>query len=350
MTHQPLPPSFLIISTLRLGDALLTTPLIRSVRHHYPQSRIDVLVLKGIQGIFEGNPDLNTIIEVPHRAPLRHRITEWKKLWRRYTHALIPVSSDRARFYGFIAAHQRIGFVNPHTSAFSRSLLTQALPFDDEQIHTVPHNLRLLEPIGIPPDYTVVPPTAHSSPFSMGDHPVAVVHPYPKFNYKAWPLENWIALIEKLTQEQGYQVLLTGGNAPDERAFAATIAQHTQAINHAGQLSLAQTADLIKSAQLFIGPDTGITHIAAATGTPTIALFGPTDPVKWGPWPAAYHQPNSPWVKKGSQRQGNVTLIQGPGDCVPCHQEGCDKHADSHSVCLETITVHTVNDIAHHPH
>ncbi len=337
-------PRFLIISTLRLGDALLVTPLIRSLRKHHPDSVIDVLVLEGVRGIFEGNPDIDRIIEVAHRRPFFKRWREIRQLWRRYSHALAPVSSDRARFYGFVAAPTRIGFINPHTSALSRSLLTHALPFDDHNIHTVPHNLRLLEPLNIPKDFTVVPPTTSKTSVQREDD-LVVIHPYPKFRYKSWPMEHWIRLINGLVKQTDCRIILTGGSDTEEIAFTQAIARPTSAINRAGQLTLAETADLIRSSRLFIGPDTGITHIAAATGTPTVALFGPTNPVKWGPWPWAC-QETSPWQDRGSQQCGNVFLIQGEGDCVPCHQEGCDQHPLSASHCLDTLEVARVEAIA----
>ncbi|NDU85721.1 MAG: glycosyltransferase family 9 protein [Ferrovum sp.] len=334
---------FLVICTLRIGDILLTTPLIHSLRQASPRSHIAVLVLSGMGGILQGNPDINEVIETPHRAPLSVRWKEWRSLWRRFTHALTPVSSDRARLYAFIAARRRIGFFNAHTSWLSRKLLTDPLLFDDESLHTVTLNLKLLEPLGFPKNGTVVSPRAGGDiPATLAQNAYAVLHPYPKFSYKSWPLDKWVALIENLNNRP-IPVVLTGGNDPQEIAFVEEISRRTGAINFAGKLSLAQTADLIAHARFYLGPDTGITHIAAATETPTIALFGPTNPIKWGPWPASQTLiPPSPWVLKGNQHQGNVWLIQGEGACVPCHQEGCDHHANSLSQCLTSLEVRSV--------
>jgi heptosyltransferase-3 len=77
-----------------------------------------------------------------------------------------------------------------------------------------------------------------------------------------------------------------------------------------------------------------MTHFAAALGVPTAAVYGPTNLVKWGPWPRGHAPDANPWRRCGSQRVGNVALIQGPGACVPCHLEGCDRHIDSFSDCL----------------
>ena len=67
---------------------------------------------------------------------------------------------------------------------------------------------------------------------------------------------------------------------------------------------------------------------------PTVALFGPTNPVKWGPWPRTHTTDTNPWRRWGSQRNGNVALLQGTTPCVPCMLEGCERNVASFSDCL----------------
>ena len=112
--------------------------------------------------------------------------------------------------------------------------------------------------------------------------------------------------------------------------------------NMAGKLEFSEVATLIRSSEIFVGPDTVVTHLAAATGAPTVALYGPTNPVKWAPWPHGYERDKNPFKRNGTQRVGNVLLIQGPGNCVPCHQEGCDGHRQSISRCMEELDAETV--------
>jgi len=73
-------------------------------------------------------------------------------------------------------------------------------------------------------------------------------------------------------------------------------------------------------------------------GAPTVALFGPSNPVKWGPWPQGYAQPQNPYRLRGTQRVANVILLQGAGDCVPCMEEGCERHVRSLSDCLQKLS------------
>ena len=87
---------------------------------------------------------------------------------------------------------------------------------------------------------------------------------------------------------------LTGGPAEAERALLRAIMeglsvdQRAHVADLGGSLAFAELTPLIEGARLFVGPDTSVTHLAAATGTPTVALFGPSHPVAWGPWPADF--------------------------------------------------------------
>ncbi len=333
---------YLVVCTLRIGDVLLTTPVIRALRRHEPDACIDVLVLSGMAGILEGNPDVDRVLVTPHRAGLFARLREAAALWRRYDVALTTVSSDRARWYCFIAGSTTAGLYNPHSAWLSVRLLKRRILFDDLHTHSVTMGLKVLDLLGIPRQYRVVPPTAGGTlPASVAGCPYAVLHPYPKFRYKMWPQPHWAALARSL-QQMGYVVALSGGPDPEEIRYVGEIADACDAVNLCGTLSLAQTADLIAGAALFVGPDTGVTHLAAALDIPTIALFGPSNPVKWGPWPATYAQAASPWDMKGSRQVGNVCLLQGEGDCVPCRQEGCDRHQESHSRCLDELALSRV--------
>ena len=79
---------------------------------------------------------------------------------------------------------------------------------------------------------------------------------------------------------------------------------------------------------------------------PTVALFGPSNPVKWGPWPKGCDADPSPYRFRGTQFVGNVALVQGAGHCVPCLQEGCARHEGSQSVCLQMLAAGSVIEAA----
>jgi heptosyltransferase III len=198
----------------------------------------------------------------------------------------------------------------------------------------------------VPPCYSVIPPRTNDIQqlndrfaFLSDNNPYAVLHTHPQWTYKRWTVEGWIEIGHYL-KNSGLKLVLSGGPEQDEIDYITNIAHKLpeDTINLAGQVSIAQLAQIIARAKLFIGPDTGITHLAAATGIPVIALYGPTNPVKWAPWPAAYQQKKNPFHKVGTQQVNNVFLVQGDGDCVPCHLEGCERHRESRSQCLDQLS------------
>jgi heptosyltransferase III len=105
----------------------------------------------------------------------------------------------------------------------------------------------------------------------------------------------------------------------------------------AGRLPFNPLANLLGGAALYIGPDTSVTHLAAACAVPVIALYGPIDPCLWGPWPqgAPALQPYMPRAE--AQRVRQVIVLQGSQPCVPCNKAGCDDHNDSRADCLQTM-------------
>jgi heptosyltransferase-3 len=345
-----------VVCTQRIGDVLLATPLARSVKAAWPDTQLDFLVLPGTQGVLEGNPDVHQVLAFPQRASLREKLAQLGKIWRRYDLAFAAIPSDRARIFAWAAARFSVGFTTAEEASWlKRHLRNVAVPFDNLQTHTVTMGLRLVEALGLPAIGQVQAPRVDDTRWQarlveldlQRISNYAVIHPNPKFRYKMWDSNKWIALISWLRQ-QGIEVLLTGSGDPHEAAYVRDIAgkvpEGCRCLT--GMLSLAETAELLKGARLFVGPDTAVTHLAAATGIPTIALFGPSNPVKWGPWPKDWPAGQSPWSFVGSGRQGNVQLIQGPGECVPCLFEGCDRHLDSDSQCLLRIGVEQVIEAA----
>jgi heptosyltransferase-3 len=164
------------------------------------------------------------------------------------------------------------------------------------------------------------------------------------FRYKRWTEAGWPALAAALST-RGLIVVATTGPSEDERRYLDQVWERAPEVQRLNPLSWGELTGLIGAAQLYLGPDTSVTHLAAATGVPTVALYGPTDPRLWGPWPA--NGLDRPWAAAGTvQNRGNVWLVQNPPSCpwsiLPCQQEGCERHLESHSRCLDELTVSQV--------
>jgi heptosyltransferase-3 len=347
-----IPKRVLVIVMRRIGDVLLITPLIRSLRFAWPDAAIDVLAFEGTEGVIAANGDIRRILSVPEGAGIGAHLRMLKSILRRYDVAISTQSGDRPSFYAWAAGKTAIGTLEDDAGAFwKRRLLTRWTLFDNRNTHTVVMNLRLAELLGIERKFDVVVSWHPSDenrvssmlPFDAVTEPYAVLHPFPKFNYKMWNQDGWAGLARRLL-DRGLRVVFTGSSAPDEISYVKEIARGLpeKAVDMAGRLNLGETGFLLSRARVYAGPDTVVTHMAAALGVPTVALYGPTNPVKWGPWPKNHVSDSSPYAMKGSQRVGNVILLQGAGDCVPCREEGCEGRIDSFSKCLLELTVEGV--------
>ena len=344
--RQTPPRSVLVVVTRRVGDVLLATPLIRSIRRAWPEVAIDVLVFDGTQGVIAANPDIRHIHVVPERPGLLRHLVFVLRLARRYDIALSLVPGDRPTFYAFLAGRWRAGLLlNTAKQRWKRRFLNRWAPFDDLNTHTVRMHLALAGVLGIVAHSEVVVSWRTEDEHQVdqllvSDHPqrLVVLHTYPKFNYKMWRREGWAEVAHWLAAH-GHRVVLTGGGATAELDYVAKLARDMPpgTVNAAGRLTLGASACLVSRARIYVGPDTVMTHVAAALGVPTVALFGPSNPVKWGPWPHRHMADANPWRRLGSQRVGNVTLLQGALSCVPCLREGCGRNIASFSDCLQQL-------------
>ncbi len=353
----PLPKSILVISLRYFGDVLLTTPLIRALSRGFAGAAVDVLVMAGAEEILEGNPDVRNVVTVAARPGIAAHWKLVRSLWRRYDLAVIAETGDRPHFYGFVAARRRAGLVPPGVLArwWKAPLLRHRAPFAPPQ-QRVDGYRRLAQALALPFAAEVVAPTADVPAASwserLGFDPAreayAVLNLAPRFRYKRWHAEGWRDLIGWLAA-RGLRIAITGGNAADERDYVRQVLANSPVpvIDLGGRLRFAETADLLRGAALYVGPDTATSHLAAACGTPAVVLFGPTDPRLWGPLPRGGL--DLPYAKVlPTQRRGNVLLLQEPSlSCVPCQKEGCERHRESHSACLDAMSASRVIAAAH---
>jgi heptosyltransferase-3 len=328
----------LVVALRRLGDVLLTTPLIRSLRRAYPDAAIDVLVFAGTEGILAGNPDVAAVITMPARPTPAETFAFVRRLWRRYDLACSTQSGDRPTLFAWAAGRRSVGFVEGNTfgSRVKRFALSQPVE-TVRDTHRVREMLRLAEAMGAAAVAEVVAPRGAERPAAAPERPYAVIHAVPMFRYKRWTDAGWRELAAGLAA-RGLAVVATGGPGEAERRYLDGVWTGTDVRRRDGVLSWPELAGLIGGAAAFIGPDTSVTHLAAATGTPTVALYGPTDPRLWGPWPAGGL--DTPWAASGTiQNRRNVWLVQNPQPCLPCQREGCERHIESYSRCLDELSV-----------
>jgi len=362
------PKKVLFIATRQIGDVLVTTPLISKARELWPDAEFHFLGYRGKLDMLSGNPDITEIIETSDRPSFAEYLSLFNTLFQRYDLAIVTQPSDRAYLYGLVSAFRRVGVLGGHPqgkdveekskrsksekqNAWKKLICMHTVNVDYFKQHVIAEKLRLLEiffrnpadlfnkPISVtPPNGEVLSP-AIASEIQL---PYVVVHPGPLTAYKRWPLAHWQHLITHLVNK-GFQVVLSASPAKQDVQLNHDIISllndetATRVMNTAGKLSIPQTGSLLRGASLYIGVDTSITHLAAACNIPTIALFGATPPTNFGPWPNGFIGEQPYRLQARTQTVGNVTILQGPGECVPCRKAGCLDRADSYSECLDLL-------------
>jgi heptosyltransferase-3 len=340
----------LVVATRQIGDVLLTTPLIHAARQQWPGAQIDVIGLAGTLGMLKGNPDVHALITTRSGVGWRDTLAVLRGIWKRYDLALVTQPTDRAHLIGWAATRRLRSGIIPATSSgnwWKKRVLSHVVVSqgDTGSMHVVAEKLALLAPWCTPEVATakVIPPPAEALPEALDavlQANAVVVHAPSMWPYKQWPVAQFRSVIQRLIDE-GRQVVLTGSGSQTDQSCVAQLrdlAPAPQLLDTSGQLNFNQLVALFRRASLYIGPDTSVTHLAAASGIEVRAVFGPTNPVRWGPWPTASRITTTYVERAETQTVHNITVIQSQLPCVPCSKAGCENHNQSRSDCLSGIS------------
>jgi heptosyltransferase-3 len=151
-----------------------------------------------------------------------------------------------------------------------------------------------------------------------------VVHPTSRWMFKTWKVAGYAEVIDAVQENLGCPVVLTGGPEEKEKNAVQNILSRcrTRPLDLSERLSLKELGTLIAGARCFLGVDSAPMHMAAAVGTPAVALFGPSGDIMWGPWGRGHRVIRKKWP------------------CRPCGQDGCD--GSKVSRCLEAVEAEEV--------
>jgi lipopolysaccharide heptosyltransferase II len=288
-------PKFLIVSATGVGDTLWATPALRALKETYPESSIGVLTTPPGGEILRGNPDIDDffifrkglagILSLPRLVKrLRQRQYEIAFMFHVSDRILLPLAD-------LAGASEKIGWEGENKGL--DFILTRCLAHSPS-IHGIEKRLRLVQAAGAwsgrhplrlhlnGQDRSAALRFLEEKGIDLHSKLVGL-HPGAQKPFKCWPLKNFAKVGNILCEKLGCRILITGDSR--EKTLAAKLtAQIKQAVSAAGELSLRETASLIEKMDLFVTNDTGPMHMASALGTPTIALFGPTDPALCGPY------------------------------------------------------------------
>jgi heptosyltransferase-3 len=337
------PARILVVAAPAHGDVLLATPLMAALRRTHSSATIDVLVYRGQEGILEGNPDVDQVLTGSKHPRFREYRALLRRLLRRYDLAISTKHTDRAIWYAVVAARTRIASVPPGRDRWKRWLTDARVFYDHYHTHALVQNAALAATLGIEAGTELRLPTRPAAPvevgrllpFEMRTQPYAVLHLNPGLPHKRWTLEGWAAVAPFLDR-RGYALVLTGDGSPSENEYldAAVRRMPVRPVNLAGKLRFADLTELLLGSTLYVGTDTVASHMAAAAGVPTVALFGPESPRVWGPWPKGGAYERTPFPGDGDQRAGNVLVVQSTAPCPTCRQGDCLRRSERGRACL----------------
>lgn len=362
----------LVIKLRHHGDVLLATPVLASLREAAPRCEIDALVYAETAPMMEQHPALAQLHTIDRNwkrlGIVRQAHTEWRLLSalraRRYD--LVVHLTDHPRGAWLTRLIRPRWAVAPERkeSLWKRSF-SHLSPPPKAGRHTVEANLDSLRTLGIEPRdkrVTLTPGAAAEMKIAsvLTGHGLAErgfihVHPASRWLFKCWPAEKVAVLCMQL-RARGWPVVLTAAPDPREIGLIEAVKSAMPAVpptptmcapptpspalaggetscvavpptptvvDLAGQLSLKELAALTARARLFVGVDSAPMHIAAAMGTPTVAIFGPSGDQEWGPWNVVNRI---------------VTSTNHP--CRPCGRDGCE--GSKVSACLTELPVEAV--------
>ena len=318
----------LLIRLRRIGDVIMTTPAVSVLKKNFPDTELSYVIEKPYADLITGNPLIKETFILPAHSHIKDFFSVIKKIRKKKFDAVIdfhggPRSSLMALFSG---ACLRIGYkVKYKHFIYHIKLLRSA---QKGYIHSVENHVNLVKALGIksgaiPPLY--IPSSTEKenqkieyimSLHNLSDSKYISMHIGAGNRFRSWDIGNYIKLCDMFSKQSGVKVVLIGAQEDKESADAIIKKTESSPLSLVGDLSLREVRDIISHSSLFIGPDSGPMHIAASTGTPIVALFGPTLPAHFGPWRAEHK------------------IIQKDLDCRPCRQRHC-VHEDFR--CLQGI-------------
>ena len=275
----------MIVRTSSVGDIVLAEPVVSAIREAHPDAKIGFAVKERFRDLVAGNPDVSKIHAVRGGSPAA--LLALCAEVRRERYSVVIDLHRNARsvvLCGFSGARLTSRYRKREAGVSRRVRIGRAAYRASKRI--VERYLDALEPLGIEQAYRA--PRFHPereavdwarrflSDVGLSPGGFAAIVPGSIWPTKRWPPERYAALAVGIGDELRLPVLLLGSSI--ERGLCERVAGDSGATNAAGRASLGQTAALIGMAGLYVGNDSGPTHIAMASGVPTVAIFGPTDP------------------------------------------------------------------------
>jgi lipopolysaccharide heptosyltransferase II len=325
----------ILVSRMKfIGDVVLTTPVVRSLRNAFPDAYIAYMADAQAASLLEHNPHLNEIIPFDFSRPTwREQARVAALLWRRrFDLAIDLFGNPRSALLTFLTGAQtRVGLDRPGRG----KLFTVRVQDEPGRKTAIDFHMQFLKAIG-------VPATSQRTELFLTDtereaarrmlsgvvhktRPLVCLHPGATWPAKRWGPDRFAVLAQTLRSRLNASVVLTAG-PNDAGVIADVLKASAEPIPVFSGLPLRRLAALLSVSRAYVVNDSGPMHIAAAVGTPTIGIFGPGEEDIWFPYdPALGH----------CALRHDVT-------CHPCHLDFCNRPGDGYMECMSGLAVDTV--------
>ena len=327
--------NILLVRIDRIGDVILSLPMLPLLKRRYPNARISVLMRQYTRELVEGNSCVDAVLVYEHEDSLRSLWANLREIRKRHFDiAIIPYPRFRPALILFFAGIRiRVGSgYRWYSFLFNRRVFEHR---KDAKRHEVEYNLNLLRPLGIEargePEFEFsIPPSVCDTVDSMlaGNSvrlqdTFIILHPGSGGSSRDWSAENFSKLGNEVQRRLGAKIVVTGGKGEEILVQKIIAGMTGLPLAVVGKLSLMELGALIRRAKVFISNSTGPMHIAAIVGTPVVAFFPPIvqcSPVRWGPY-----------------THTQKIFLADNKTCLLCKGSSCRSN-----VCMDQITVEEV--------
>ena len=328
------PNNILLVRLRSLGDSVLMTPIPRILKQWHPQGRISVLVEEPFAEVFRGNPCVDEVMAVPRSENVARRILRMAEIRRRKFDLVFNMHSGTtaALFALASGAPVRVAYDSARYARGFNARVPRSESFWQPPIHTVEHQISPLIYLGIPvpeqlelelhPDpgaLEKVRARIHQAGLAPGKF--LLMHPFATLFTKEWELARYSELARRLRDKYGIPVVVTAG--PSETEKLQRLKQMAgNSIVGLENLELQELICWISQCDLFVGNDSGPTHMAAALKRKIVVIWGSSDYRAWRPWGVDYQ------------------LLRADLPCIPCPGYRC--YEFDTPKCIESISVEHV--------
>jgi predicted lipopolysaccharide heptosyltransferase III len=323
----------LIIQLGDIGDVVWAIPAFWALKDAFPQTVLSVLVRNSNGDLLLDDPHIDKIFQVDQQSVFSG-LQLLKNLRREKFDLLFDLrADDRGAFISFFSGTKMRAALYYQGIHWRNKMFTHlANPPEakERNFGAAEQSLKIIRSFGIQ-ETTSIPQIFVSTATNnkMGELLAAenvaakngyvTINPFSRWSYKEWDMDKWRQLASFIWQKYKKPVIITGSIAERKRADELAAESNSPIYNLAGKTTLREMAALLQMSHLHIGVDSAAPHIAAAVGTPTITIYGPSDWRDWAP--------------PGDRNQ----VVLPDMDCSPCHKKGCD--GSGRSKCLDNLLV-----------